>query len=335
MDQVCQKARRLHRSIRTERAYVYGIGRYLRFHKGTGPWRHPQTLGDKEVEEFLTDLAVQGRVSASTQNQALAALLFLYQAVLEKKLGRIDALRARRPQRAPLVLSVAEVQGLLAAIDRLPTQEPYGLMARLMYGSGLRLLECCRLRIKDVDLERGQLTVREGKGDKDRYVMLPGAAREGLSRQLQWRRALHEKDLARGLGWVELPTALERKYPHADHELAWQYVFASTRMSCHPRTGQRGRYHVHESAVQRAVTLAVRRLGWGKRATCHTLRHSFATHLLEMGQDIRTVQELLGHNDVRTTMIYTHVMQKAATRVQSPLDGLAAYSAGAPCMART
>jgi integron integrase len=225
--------------------------------------------------------------------------------------------------RVALVLSRGEVQQLLSAMDRAPTTEPYVLMARLMYGAGLRLMESCRLRMKDVDLERGQLTVREGKGDKDRFVMLPAVTRDGLRTQMEWRKKLHERDLARGLGRVEMPTALVRKFPHADRELAWQFVFASTRISRCPRTGAVGRHHVHEAAVARALTTAVRSLGWTKRATCHTLRHSFATHLLEMGQDIRTVQELLGHSDVRTTMIYTHVMEKAATRVRSPLDGLA------------
>jgi integron integrase len=220
------------------------------------------------------------------------------------------------------VLSRGEVQHLLAAIDAQKTSEPYGLMARLMYGAGLRVLECCRLRVKDVDLARGQLTVRQGKGDKDRFVMLPQATRDALQAQLHWRATLHARDLSRGQGRVEMPHALERKFPNADHELAWQFLFASTRLSRCPRTGQIGRHHVHEAALARALTAAVRQLKWTKRATCHTLRHSFATHLLEMGQDIRTVQELLGHNDVRTTMIYTHVMEKAAMRVRSPLDGM-------------
>src|SRR5947209_7334235 len=196
-------------------------------------------------------------------------------------------------------------------------------MAQLLYGAGLRLMECCRLRVKDVDLERGQLTVRGGKGDKDRFVMLPAAARDGLAAQLAWRKCLHEADLARGLGRVEMPDALAVKLAGADHALAWQFVFASARLSRCPRTGRWGRHHVHEGGVQRAVAQAVRQLGWSKRVTCHTLRHSFATHLLELGQDIRTVQELLGHNDVRTTMIYTHVMEKAAARVRSPLDAVA------------
>src|SRR5262245_25990755 len=277
-------------------------------------------MGTPEIEAFLTHLAVEGRVSASTQNQALGALLFLYRDVLGTEVGDLDAVRANRPKRVPLVLSLDEVRALLGALDGLPTTEPYGLMGRLMYGAGLRLMECCRLRVKDIDLERGQLTVRQGKGDKDRFVMLPRATADGLRARLKWRRELHEQDLARGFGRVEMPDALARKFPRADHELSWQLVFASTRLSRCPRTGAWGRHHLHESAVQRAVTTAVRSLGWTKRCTCHTLRHSFATHLLEMGQDIRTVQELLGHNDVRTTMIYTHVMQKAAARVASPLD---------------
>jgi integron integrase len=222
------------------------------------------------------------------------------------------------------VLSRPEVALLLKTLDEQSTTEPYALMARLLYGAGLRLMECCRLRMKDIDLERGQLTIREGKGDKDRFVMLPQAVREGVQQQMAWRKLLHEKDLTRGFGRVVMPTALERKFPGADHSLTWQFVFASTRLSKCPRSGRVGRHHVHEGAMQRAVTAAVRKLKWVKRATCHTLRHSFATHLLEMGQDIRTVQELLGHNDVSTTMIYTHVMEKAATRVRSPLDGILA-----------
>lgn len=315
LEQVRQSARVKHFSYRTEKAYVYWAERYIRFHG----IRHPNLMGTEEIEQFLTHLAVDGHVSASTQNQALAALLFLYQEVLKMDVGRLDAVRARRPKRVPCVLSRNEIAQLLSQLDNLDTQEPYGLMASLMYGAGLRLLECCRLRVKDIDFERGQMTVRQGKGDKDRYVMLPEPARNRLQAQLHWRKTLHERDLARGLGRVDMPNALERKFPAANHEFGWQFLFASTKLSRCPRTGRIGRHHVHESAVQRAVTSVVRNLGWTKRATCHTLRHSFATHLLEMGQDIRTVQELLGHNDVRTTMIYTHVMEKAATRVRSPL----------------
>jgi integron integrase len=313
LDRVRHAARAKHFSYRTEQSYVYWAERFIRYHG----IQHPDTMGAAEVEAFLTHLAVDRHVSASTQNQALAALLFLYQAVLARDIGDLNAVRA------PTVLSRDEIHALLAALDRLPTTEPYALMARLMYGAGLRLMECCRLRMKDVDLERGQLTLREGKGDKDRFVMLPSATREPLRRRMEWRSALHAADIAGGDGRVDMPSALARKFPNADHELAWQFVFASTKLSRCPRTGEIGRHHVHEAAVMRAVTTAVRSLGWTKRATCHTLRHSFATHLLEMGQDIRTVQELLGHNDVRTTMLYTHVMEKAATRVRSPLDALA------------
>jgi integron integrase len=318
LDRVRHALRAKHFSYRTEQCYVYWTERSIRFHG----IKHPDTMDAPEVEAFLTDLAVNGRVSASTQNQALAALLFLYQNVLGRDIGRLNAVRAQRPVRVPIVLSRDEVRALLRAVDEVSRTEPYGLMARLMYGAGLRLMECCRLRMKDVDLERGQLTVRGGKGDKDRYVMLPECTREPLRRRAEWRSALHAADLARGEGRVEMPTAQERKFRNADHELAWQFVFASTRLSKCPRTGAVGRHHVHEAAVTRAVTTAVRSLGWTKRATCHTLRHSFATHLLEGGQDIRTVQELLGHSGVRTTMIYTHVMEKAATRVRSPLDAV-------------
>jgi len=329
LDRIRQAARAKHFSYRTEQCYVYWAERYIRFHG----IRHPDTMGEAQVEAFLTHLAVDGRVSASTQNQALGALLFLYRNVLGRDLGRLDAVRAQRPVRVPTVLSRDEVHALLIAVDQVSRTEPYGLMARLMYGAGLRLMECCRLRMKDVNLDRGQLTVRGGKGDKDRFVMLPECTREPLLHRMEWRSALHAADLARGEGRVDLPTALKLKFPNADRELAWQFVFASTRLSKCPRTGAVGRHHVHEAAVTRAVTTAVRGLGWSKRATCHTLRHSFATHLLESGQDIRTVQELLGHNDVSTTMIYTHVMEKAASRVRSPLDVVVAPRLVMPALA--
>ncbi|MFO0863495.1 MAG: integron integrase [Gemmataceae bacterium] len=321
-DLIRERLRVKHYSLSTERTYCQWILRYVRFHKDGETWRHPIELHASDVERFLTHLAVDGHVSASTQNQALNALVFLYRDVLNRPLGGFDAVRARRPVRVPTVLSVAEIRELLGALDAMPTTEPYAVMARLMYGAGLRLMECCRLRVKDVDLARGQLTIRGGKGDKDRYVMLPNGVRGTLEQQLAWRRNLHAQDLARGFGRVDMPTALARKFPKADHELSWQFLFASGKLSRCPRTGRVGRHHVHEGAVQRAITSAVRSLGWTKRATCHTFRHSFATHLLEAGQDIRSVQELLGHADVRTTMIYTHVMQKAAARIASPLDRL-------------
>jgi integron integrase len=324
LDQVRAVARVRRLSLRTERCYVRWIEQYIHYHKTADGFRHPNILGAAEVETFLTHLAVERHVSASTQNQALAALLFLYRDVLKLDLGGLDAARARRPRRLPVVLSREEVGQLLAALDRLPTEEPYPLMARLMYGAGLRLIECCRLRVKDVDLDRQQITVRQGKGDKDRVVMLPAAARDALTRQLEGRTALHQRDLDRHLGWVWLPDALDRKFPAAPYSLQWQYVFASRQLSTNPRGDQRGRHHVHEGAVQRAVANAVRSLGWTKRATCHTFRHSFATHLLENGSDIRTVQDLLGHEDVSTTQIYTHVLQTGVAGTRSPLDLLAA-----------
>jgi integron integrase len=323
LDQVRQVLRVRHYSYRTEQCYVAWINHYVRFCKGKGGWRHPRELGAADVERFLSYLAIERHVSSSTQNQALNALVFLYRCVLQMDLGDFNAVRAIRRQRLPTVLSRAEVGQLLERLEVYSKQEPYALMARLMYGSGLRLMECCRLRVKDIDLERGQLTVRGGKGDKDRFVMLPASLRETLMKQVEWRRPLHERDLARGFGRVEMPDALAVKLAGADHTLGWQFLFASSKLSRCPRTGRWGRHHVHEGGVQRAITSAVRSLGWSKRATCHTLRHSFATHLLEMGQDIRTVQELLGHNDVRTTMIYMHVMEKAAARVRSPLDAMA------------
>jgi integron integrase len=316
MDQVRQVLRVRHYSLATERCYCHWILRFIHFH-GV---RHPNVMGAEEVERFLTHLATTDKVAASTQNQALNALVFLYKQVLQLDLGPFVAVRARRPLRVPTVLSQSEAREFLAAVEKLKTTEPYYLMCQLMYGAGLRVMECCRLRVKDVDLARGQMTVRGGKGDKDRFVMLPTGAKAELEKMLQWRAQVHEQDLARGYGRVEMPTALARKLPGADHQLSWQFVFASSKLSRCRRTRAVGRHHVHQGGVLRAVTSAARSLRWTKRVTCHTLRHSFATHLLEMGQDIRTVQELLGHNDVSTTMIYTHVMEKAATRVRLPLD---------------
>lgn len=309
-------------SYRTEQCYVSWILQYIRFHKGPEGFRHPATLGAAEVEAFLTYLAVERRVSASTQNQALSAVLFLYVHVLNMQLSSFDAVRARRSRRLPVVLSRDEVAQLLEAVDRLETDEPYGLMARLMYGAGLRLMECCRLRVKDVDLVRLQITVREGKGDKDRMVMLPRSLQTPLAEQIRRRAELHERDLRRGLGRVALPDAFDVKDTGAATSLGWQFVFASRQLSGDPRGDERRRHHVHEAAVRRAVTLCVDGLGWTKRTSCHTLRHSFATHLLEAGYDIRTVQDLLGHADVSTTMIYTHVSQQGVAGVRSPLDAL-------------
>jgi integron integrase len=277
-------------------------------------------MGAREVSEFLTHLAIEGHVSVSTQTQALNALVFLYRQVLEIDLGRLDAVRAHRPRRLPVVMSKTEVRQVLAAIEGYDGLYP--LMTRLMYGTGMRLMECCRLRVKDVDWQRGQILIRQGKGDKDRVVMLPKALRADLEKQLQIRRMRHERDLVRGIAHVPLPDALARKYPNAVRELGWQFLFASRQLSRDPRTGKIGRFHVHENALQRAVATAVRQHGFTKRVSCHTFRHSFATHLLERGVDLRTVQELLGHKDVSTTMIYTHVMDKGVSRTASPLDFL-------------
>ena len=313
LEQCREVLRFFHYARRTEETYVQWIRRFILFHGK----RHPQEMGEVEVRDFLTHLAAEREVAASTHNQALSALLFLYAEVVHRPLGELGLLnRPLRPARLPVVLAREEVQRLLEALQGTPQ-----LMARLLYGTGLRLIECLRLRVKDIDFERGQVVVREGKGDKDRLTMLPEKLREPLREHLARVRLLHEKDLAEGLGWVALPTALARKYPCAEREWKWQWVFPSAVKSQHPETGRWGRHHTAETALQRAVKAAVGLAGLAKPASCHTLRHSFATHLLENGYDIRTVQELLGHADVSTTQIYTHVMQKPGIGVRSPLDG--------------
>ncbi len=303
-----------HFSPRAEDAYLGWMRRYYDFHDR----RDPAQLGAEHVTAFLNALATQGRVAASTQNQALAALLFLYRQVLDLDLPWLDDLvHAKTPVRLPVVLSREEVR---AALEKL-VGEPR-LMATLLYGSGLRLLECCRLRVKDVDCARKQLTVRRGKGDKDRATMLPGSTQHALAAQLERVRAQHERDLAAGAGWVEVPVALAKKLPNAGREWPWQWVFPATRIYRCRETGQKRRHHLHETVLQRAVRRAVLESGIAKRATCHSFRHSFATHLLEDGSDIRTVQQLLGHKDVATTMIYTHVLNRGPAGVRSPADRL-------------
>jgi integron integrase len=314
LDRVRAAIRLRHYSLRTERAYVAWIRRYIFFH-GV---RHPGEMGAAEVVAFLSDLAVNGRVSASTQSQALSALLFLYREVLGRELEGLDsAVRARRPAKLPVVLSRKEVKALLAALG--PRDH---LVAALLYGGGLRLLECLRLRVKDVDLERQQIVVREGKGDRSRATLLPRTSAEALQRHLERVRTLYEDDRRRGRGGVELPGALERKYPRAPFEWPWFWVFPAAGLSGDPRSGRVRRHHLGESGPQRAIRRAALRAGIAKRVSPHTLRHSFATHLLEDGADIRTIQSLLGHRDVKTTMIYTHVVGRGPLGVQSPIDRL-------------
>jgi len=312
LDQTREAIRLKHYSIRTEETYVNWITRFILFHNK----RHPREMGMPEINAFLTHLAVEQHVAASTQNQALSAILFLYRHVLDQELeGNLDSVRAKRPQHIPTVLSKEETLKVIGCMSGL-----HQLMAQLLYGSGLRLMECIRLRAKDLDFEYKQIVVRDGKGEKDRVTMLPEAAIPVLQRHLRHVKLLHEDDLADGYGEVYLPYALERKYPNASREWIWQYVFPANKLSQDPRTGLTRRHHVDESGLQKAVREAVRRTGVDKRVSCHTFRHCFATHLLENGYDIRTVQELLGHKDVKTTMIYTHVLQRGGMAVKSPLD---------------
>jgi integron integrase len=312
MDQVRDVLRLKHYSLRTERSYCDWIERFIRFHH----LRHPKEMGEVEVSSFLTQLARDGRVAAATQNQALSALLFLYKHVLKQEIGWLDNVeRVKRPARFPTVLTRDEVHKIFAHLHGMPR-----LMAGLLYGSGLRLMECVRLRVKDIDFGYARITVREGKGGKDRVTMLPVNLAPGLQRHLQKVKAQHEQDIDDGFGHVHLPDALTRKFPSAAREWGWQYVFPSSRISLDPRTAIRRRHHVDENVLQVAIKRAVRAAGINKPASCHTLRHSFATHLLENGYDIRTVQELLGHKDVSTTMIYTHVLSKPGLGVKSPLD---------------
>ena len=322
-DQVREVMRFHHYSLRTEKAYRQWIRRFLVFHRqpdrsgSQAGWRHPNQMGAPEVVQFLTHLAVAGNVAASTQNQALNALVFLYEQVLQRPLGDLgEFARVNRPARLPEVLTPEQTQRVLAALKPGTT----ALIVRLLYGTGLRLIEALRLRVKDVDFERGRIVVREGKGDKDRETMLPDKVKLELQQHLARVKLLHEEDVAAGFGQVMLPHALARKYPNADREWGWQWVFPSARRSKDPRSEMVRRHHANELAVQRAMKAAVRLAKLSKRATCHTLRHCFATHLLEGGYDIRTVQDLLGHESVETTMIYLHVMQKPGIGVRSPLD---------------
>ncbi len=314
LERLRQAIRARHYSPSTEQTYAAWAERFLRRNSAVPP----ESLGEAQIARFLSSLAEDSRVAASTQNQALNALLFFFKEVLGKEIGLINGVvRAKRPARLPVVLSREEVRGVLGRMDGAPR-----LMAMLLYGAGLRLMECCQLRVKDLDFQQNQIVVRAGKGDKDRYTMFPASTQEPLRKHLERVRRQHDEDLAKGLGNVELPNALARKYPNAPKEWGWQWVFPAT---CHyviRETGERRRHHLHESVLQKAFREARLKAGIAKPASCHTLRHSFATHLLEDGYDIRTVQELLGHANVTTTMVYTHVLNRGGRGVQSPADKL-------------
>ena len=302
-------------SARTEEAYLAWIDRFARFHMH----HHPEELGRADVERFLSALALEGNVAAATQNQALGALLFLYRNVLGITLDWLDDIvRAKKPQRLPVVLTRQELGEVLSRLHGPPR-----IAAMLLYGAGLRLMECLRLRVKDIDFELRQITVREGKGNRDRVTVLPGTALEPLARHLEKVKRQHETDLNNGGGHVKLPGALARKYPDANRQWGWQWVFPAHRQFTDPVTGNPFRHHLDETVIQRAVKDAAMRAAISKHVTCHSLRHSFATHLLEDGYDIRTIQELLGHKDVSTTMIYTHVLNRGGKCVRSPADILA------------
>ena len=312
LEQARAVIRARHYSLRTEETYLGWMKRFILFHGK----RHPRDMGTQEVQQFLSHLAVEGHVAASTQSQALSAIVFLYQQVLNQDIGGFDkVVRAKQPHRVPVVLTQGEVTAVLRHLSGTSW-----MMATLLYGAGLRLMECLRLRVKDVDFPSNQIVVRDGKGHQDRVTMLPQQVKAPLQRHLHDVQQLHGQDLQAGGGHVYLPYALERKYPNASHAWVWQYVFPAAQLSRDPRTGIIRRHHVHKLVLQRAVQAAVRRAEIPKAASCHTLRHSFATHLLEAGYDIRTVQELLGHRDVRTTMIYTHVLNRGGRGVKSPAD---------------
>jgi integron integrase len=314
LDQLRDAIRLRHYSIRTEETYVQWVRRFILFHGR----RHPEEMGRSEITAFLTHLAVKDKISASTQNQALNAIAFLYRQVLKREMGELDEMvRAKRPERLPVFFSHAEAKAVLSHLDGVNK-----IMGSLLYGSGLRLMECLRLRIKDFDFTYKQIIVHDGKGQKDRATPLPTSLVESLKTQMQTVKAIHDQDLKEGYGAVFLPNALERKYTNANREWGWQYLFPASKRAVDPRTGVVRRHHLDESVLQRAVKMAVRSAGIAKPASCHTFRHSFATHLLASGYDIRTVQELLGHKDVSTTMIYTHVLKSGAQGVKSPLDDL-------------
>ena len=314
LDRLSEALRSRHYSRRTEQSYAHWVKRFIFFHNK----RHPAEMAEPEINAYLTHLAVKEKVSASTQNQALSALLFLYRHVLGREIGDLgEVIRARKPRHLPAVMTREEVKAVLANLagDK-------WLMASLMYGAGLRLMECLRLRIQDIDFARNEILIRDGKGAKDRITMLSESLKTPLQDHLKKVKAIHERDLGDGWGRVQMPTALDRKYPNATADWRWQWVFPQEKRWINAQTKEQGRHHIDESLVQKSVRDAVAKAGLTKHATCNTFRHSFATHLLEGGYDIRTVQELLGHNDVKTTMIYTHVLNRGPAGVRSPVDGL-------------
>ncbi len=312
LNQMRNRLRVLHYSIHTERSYLDWVKRFIQFHD----MRHPGTMGSDEIESFLNNLAVEKQVAASTQNQALSAVLFLFKEVLKQDPGWAgESKRAKRPKKLPVVFSQQEVEAILFHLDGV-----YWLMAHLLYGAGLRLMECVRLRVKDLDFDRNQINVRDGKGGKDRRSMFPQVLKKPLKNHLESVKQLHDKALAAGHGTVYLPDALEKKYASAASDWAWQYVFPATKLSKDPRSGVIRRHHLNHQRLQRKVKTAIRSAGIPKNGTCHSLRHSFATHLLESGYDIRTIQDLLGHKDVKTTMVYTHILNKGGKGVISPSD---------------
>lgn len=314
LDQVRACLRVKHYSKRTEEAYINWIKRFIIFHNK----KHPNEMGEKEIKEYLTSLAVEGKVAASTQNQALCAIIFLYKEVLKKKIGNLeDIIWAKKPKKLPVVYTRDEVKTVLKNLTGTEW-----IICNILYGAGLRLIECLRLRTQDIDFTYNQIIIRSGKGDKDRVTILPDIIKEVLKARLNDVKKQHLKDLEKGNGSVYLPYALEKKYPNASKEWGWQYVFPSGDLSMDPRSGITRRHHLNESAIQKAIKLANRKAGIIKNAGCHSLRHSFATHLLEAGTDIRTIQELLGHSSLNTTMIYTHVINKGAFGVKSPADSL-------------
>jgi integron integrase len=314
LDQVRAAIRTRHYSIRTEEAYIYWIKRYILFHKK----RHPKEMGQQEISQFLNHLAVQENVAASTQNQALCAIIFLYKHVLHIEIGELDSVSwAKKPQKIPVVFTQSEAKAILNQLSG-----TNWLMAILLYGAGLRLTECLQLRVKDIDFEYKQINIRSAKGAKDRISILPEKAIDPIIKQIEYVTSLHEKDLKDGYDTVSMPFALERKYPKAGRDLGWKFIFPATQISTDPLTGLRRRHHLHPSVLQKVIKNALRNAGIKKHAGCHTFRHSFATHLLAAGYDIRTVQELLGHNDVKTSMIYTHVLNKGGFGVKSPADFL-------------